>query len=70
MWCILDPHELTEQMNRATYKGDHTPDLVISRDWSSIIVGIPSVCDFCVSGNKGKLFGDHLIVQFIINMIK
>jgi len=29
-----------------------------------------SVCDPCLSSIKGKSFGDHLAVQFVINMHK
>ena len=41
---------------------------VISRESSPFIV--PSIFDPCVSINKGKSFGDHLAVEFIINMGK
>ena len=44
--------------------------MVISRESSPILVGTPSVFDPCLGSNKGKSFGDHLVVKFIINMDK
>ena len=58
----------TKHVNIATHKGGHTLDFVISRESSPIIVVSPSVFDPCLSNNKGKTFGDHLAVEFIINM--
>ena len=69
-FSILNSHGLTQHFNSATHKGGHTLDLVISRELSPIIVGTPSVFDPCLSSNRGKSFGDHLAVQFIINMDK
>ena len=61
---------MTQHVNSTTHKGGHTLDLVISRESSPIIIGTRSVFDSCLSSNKGKSFGDHLAVQFIINMDK
>ena len=43
---------------------------IISRESGLIIVGTPSVFDYWLSSNKGTSFGDHLAVQFIINIDK
>ena len=59
-YSILDSHGFTEHVNSATHKGGHPLGLVISREWSPIIVGTPSVFDPCLSSNKGNSFGDHL----------
>ena len=67
---ILDSHVLTQHVNSATHQGGHTLHLVISRESRPIRVGTPSVFDPCIRSNKGKSFGDHLAVQFIINMDK
>jgi len=49
----VDSHGLTQ-------KGEQTLELIISSEWSFIIVGVSFVCEPCLS--------DHLIVQFFINM--
>jgi len=69
-FSILDSHGVTQHLNSATHKRGHLLDSVISRESSPITVGTPSVFDPYLSGNKGKSFGDHLAVQFIINMDK
>ena len=67
---ILDSCRLTRRVNSTTGKGGHTVDLVISRESSPSIVGAPPVCDPCLSVNRSKSFGEHLAVQFVINMDK
>jgi len=44
--------------------------LIISRESSSIIVGVLTLCGPCFSSNKGKSFGDHMAVQFVVNIDK
>ena len=61
---------MTQHVNSATHKGGNTLDFVISRESSPIILATPSVSDPYLSSKKGKSFGDHLAVQFIINMDK
>ena len=64
-WIPTDWHSM---LNSVTHNGVNTLDLVISRESRPIIIWIPSVIYPCLSSNKGKTFGDHLAVKFIINM--
>jgi len=64
---ILDLHGLTQHVNHITRKGGQTLDFVISRESRAILVGSPSIVGASLSSNKGKSFGDHLAVKFVIN---
>jgi len=71
MFCIiLYSLGLTQDFNSAIHKRGHKLGLVISTVPNAIIVGAPSVFDHCFIRNKGKPFGEHLTVQFIIDMEK
>jgi len=42
--------------------------LVISWEWSSLVVASPVECDPCLSSWKGTSFGDQPALQFLINI--
>ena len=52
------------------HKNGHSLDVVITRDFSSLLIGMPTVSEPCLGDTKGNLSGDHLAVCFIINLTK
>ena len=59
-----------QHVTSSTHKRCHSLNVTISRETSSIEIGVASVCDPCLSNSKGESFGDYLAVQFIEHMIK
>jgi hypothetical protein len=67
---ILSAHGLIQHVSGATHKKGHTLDVVITREVSSLLLGSPTISDPCLSDKTGKPAGDHLSVNFSINMKK
>ena len=64
----LEAHGLVK-LGPTDNKG-HTLDVVITRDISSLLIGMPTVSEPCLGDTKGNPSGDHLAVCFIINLTK
>lgn len=60
---LLDARGLVQHVTEATHVHGHTLDVVITRENSSIIHGVPSVIDPYLSDIKGNPSGDHLAVH-------
>lgn len=60
---LLDARGLVQHVTEATHVHGHTLDVVITRENSSVIAGVPSVVDPCLSDAKGNPSGDHLAVH-------
>ena len=66
----LEAHGLVQHVVGPTDKKGHTLDIVITRDISSLLIGMPTVSEPCLGDTKGNPSGDHLAVCFIINLTK
>ena len=66
----LEAHALVQHVVGPTHKKGHTLDVVITRDISSLLIGMPTVSEPCLGDTKGNPSGDHLAVCFRINFTK
>jgi hypothetical protein len=66
----LDAHGLIQHVTGATHTGGHTLDVVITRDVSCIIHGMPSIVDPCLYDTKGNRSGDHLGIYVTLDYTK
>ena len=66
----LDAHGLVQHVVGPTHKKGHTLDVVITRDISSLLIGMPTVSEPCLGYTKGNPSGDHMAVCFRINLTK
>ena len=53
-----------------THKKGHTLDVVITRNISSLLIGMSTVSEPCLGDTKGNPSGDHQAVCFRINLTK
>ena len=66
----LEAYGLVQHVVGPTHKKGHTLDVVITRDISSLLIGMPTVSEPCLGDTKGNPSGDHLAVCFRINLTK
>ena len=66
----LEAHGLVQHVVGPTHKKGHTLDVVITRDISSLLTGMPTVSEPCLGDTKGNPSGNHLTVCFRINLTK
>ena len=66
----LEAHGLVQHVVGPTHKKGHTLDVVITRDISSLLIGMPTVFEPCLGDTKGNPSSDHLAVCFRINLTK
>ena len=66
----LEAHGLVQHVVGPTHKKGHTLDVVITRDISSLLIGMPTVSEPCLGDTKGNPSGDHLALCFRINLTK
>ena len=66
----LEAHGLVQHVLGPTHKKGHTFDVVITRDISSLLIGMPTVSEPCLGDTNGNPSGDHLAVCSRINLTK
>ena len=66
----LEAHRLVQHVVGPTHKKGHTLDVVITRDISSLLIGMPTVSEPCLGDTKGNPSGDHQALCFRINLTK
>ena len=66
----LEAHGLVQHVVGPTHKKGHTLDVVITRDISSLLIGMPTVSEPYLGYTKGNPSGDHLAACFRINLTK
>ena len=66
----LEAHGLVQHVVGPTHKKGHILDVVITRDISSLLIGMPTVSEPRLGDTKGNPSGDHLAVCFRINLTK
>ena len=50
----LEAHGLVQHVVAPTHKKGHTLDVVITRDISSLLIGMPTVSEPCLGDTKGN----------------
>ena len=66
----LEAHGLVQHVVGPTHKKGYTLDVVITRDISSLLIGMRIASEPCLGDTKGNPSGDHLAVCFRINLTK
>ena len=66
----LNAHRLVEHVVGATHKMDHTLDVVITLDSSSLLRGTPTVSQPYFGDSQSNPSGEHLAVYFRVNIAK
>ena len=66
----LEAHGLVQHVVGPTHKKCQTLDVVVTRDISSLLIGMPTVSEPYLDDTKGNPSGDHLAVCFRIKLTK
>ena len=66
----LSDHGLLQHVTGPTHVLGHTLDVIITRENSSVLSELSSICDLCIFDNKGNLTTDHLAVFTRLNTVK
>ena len=66
----LEVHELVQHVVGLTHKKGDTFYVIITRDISSLLIGMPTVSEPRLGNTKGNPSGDHLAVCSRINLTK
>ncbi|XP_062582897.1 uncharacterized protein LOC134244661 [Saccostrea cucullata] len=67
---LLAEHGLKQHISDATHRLGHTLDVLITREDSSILKGIPFVADPGICDNNGNRSGDPLAIRTLLRLSK
>lgn len=66
----LEEHDLLQHVVGATHTKGHTLDVLITRNTSSVLGGLPTIQDPVLCDNNGNAAGDHFAVHALLRVAK